>query len=239
MTQRYFEVDPPITKIIASGKRIDQGVHPPARLAGNKIHLYEVLFLCLNCLMQKKISLLELFLTFVKIGLILIGGGYVILPILQSEMVEKKSWITEDELVEFYALSQSLSGFIAINISIFIGYKLRGKSGAVVSVLGLIFFAFWIIVGLASILSTLTTNTYVQGAFWGVEIAVIILILSSLREMWTKAMISKFSYIVYLFACSLMIFTKLSPALVILITVVVGLLYKILNRKKEEVTDER
>lgn len=189
--------------------------------------------------MQKKISLLELFLTFVKIGLILIGGGYVILPILQSEMVEKKSWITEDELVEFYALSQSLSGFIAINISIFIGYKLRGKSGAVVSVLGLIFFAFWIIVGLASILSTLTTNTYVQGAFWGVEIAVIILILSSLREMWTKAMISKFSYIVYLFACSLMIFTKLSPALVILITVVVGLLYKILNRKKEVVTDER
>lgn len=188
--------------------------------------------------MQKKISLLELFITFVRIGIILIGGGYVILPLLQSEMVQKKDWITDDELLNFFALSQSLPGFIAINVSIFIGYKLRGKLGAIASVLGLVFFAFWIIVGLASILTKLVTNSYVQGAFWGVEIAVIILIISSLKDMWSKAMVSKFSYFVYLFALALMLFTSLSPVKVIIITVLVGLLYKSLNKKDEEAFDE-
>lgn len=184
--------------------------------------------------MQKKITLIELFLTCAKIGLILLGGGYVILPILQSELTEKRNWITEDELLEYYALSQSLPGIIAINVSIFIGYKLRGKLGALTAIIGLVFSAFWIIVGLASILTKLTENTYIQGVLWGVKIAVIVLIIASIKELWDKAISSKFSYLVYLFALTLMLFTNLSPALVITITVITGLIYKKFFNKRGE-----
>ena len=182
--------------------------------------------------MDKKVSLWQLFCACVKIGLILLGGGYVILPVMQSELVEKRGWITDEELVEFYALSQSLPGIIAINTSIFVGYKIRGKWGALTAIVGLVFTAFWMIVALASVLAKLTTNSYVQGLLWGVEVAVIVLIVMSIREMWGKAMVSKFSYLIYLFALSLMLFTKLSPALTIITTVAVGILYKTLTTKR-------
>lgn len=184
--------------------------------------------------MNKKISLWQLFCACVKIGLILLGGGYVILPVMQSELVEKRGWITEDELVEFYALSQSLPGIIAINTSIFVGYKIRGKWGALTAIVGLVFSAFWMIVALASVLAKLITNSYVQGLLWGVEVAVIVLIIMSVREMWGKSMSSKFSYFVYLFAFVLMLFAKLSPAVTIITTVVVGLLYKTFIDKRGE-----
>lgn len=184
--------------------------------------------------MDKKVSLWQLFCACVKIGLILLGGGYVILPVMQSELVEKRGWITEEELIEFYALSQSLPGIIAINTSIFVGYKIRGKWGALTAILGLVFTAFWIIVALASVLARLTTNSYVQGLFWGVEVAVIVLIIMSIREMWGKSMNSKFSYLVYLFALSLMLFTDLSPAVTIVTTVVAGLLCKTFIFKRGE-----
>ena len=87
---------------------------------------------------------------------------------------------------------------------------------------------------LASILTKLTTNSYVQGLLWGVGVAVIVLIIESVREMWGKSMTSKFSYLVYIFALILMLTLNLSPALTIIVTVVVGLIYKALEKKRGE-----
>ena len=92
-----------------------------------------------------QISLLKLFLIFVKIGAILLGGGYVILPILMREFVETRKWIEHDELIDYFALAQSLPGIIAANISMFIGYKLRGKFGAILAMFGVIFVPFFYI----------------------------------------------------------------------------------------------
>ena len=64
------------------------------------------------------------------LGVQLLGGGYVIVPLMRRNLIERKKWISENELVDFYALSQSLPGIIAINISVFTGYQLRGKRGA-------------------------------------------------------------------------------------------------------------
>ena len=99
---------------------------------------------------MQKVSLFKLFLIFVKVGAILLGGGYVILPILMNEFVEKRNLVEQDELVDFFALSQSLPGIIAANISMFVGYKLRGKLGALVAMFGVIFVPFLTIVVLAS-----------------------------------------------------------------------------------------
>ena len=75
---------------------------------------------------MKKLSLINLYFIFVRIGAILIGGGYVILPIVKNEFVDRRELIEKDDLVNFFTLSQSLPGIIAANISMFIGYKLRG-----------------------------------------------------------------------------------------------------------------
>ena len=129
-------------------------------------------------------SLFKLFLIFVKIGAILLGGGYVILPIMTNEFVEKRNLVTHDDMIDYFALSQSLPGIIAANISMFIGYKLRGKWGALAAMIGVTFVPFWCIVLLASVLGTLVNNSYVQGALWGVGVAVIALIMLTVRERW-------------------------------------------------------
>ena len=148
-------------------------------------------------------SFYNLFLIFVKIGAILLGGGYVILPILISEFVEKRNLISHEELVDYFALSQSLPGIIAANISMFIGYKLKGKLGALVAMFGIIFVPFLCIVMLATVLSSLTSNSYIQGILWGVGISVMALIMLTVREMWQKSKRDSFFYIIFFYSQSL------------------------------------
>lgn len=178
-------------------------------------------------------SMLKIFLTFLKVGTMMLGGGYVVLPILQSEIVKKRGWITSDELTDYYAISQSLPGMIAINISILTGYKLLGKRGALSAVLGITFSAFWAIVLLSSIIAQCITNKYIQGIFWGIDIAVVVLIISAIREMWSKSVTDIKTLIIYLIVLDLMIFTKISPAYIIIMSAALGILYKMYERKRE------
>ena len=143
-------------------------------------------------------SLFELFLIFTKIGAILLGGGYVILPIMTNEFVDKRKLVSHDDIVDYFALAQSLPGIIAANMSMFIGYKLRGKWGAVTAMLGVTFMPFWCIVLLASIIGSLTENSYIQGALWGVGAAVIALIVLTVREMWQKSQRGIFFYTIFM-----------------------------------------
>ena len=176
--------------------------------------------------MSKNIRLVEIFLAFLYSGLILLGGGYILLPILKTELVQKRNWISDEELMDYYAISQSLPGLIAINMSILVGYKLRGKFGSIAGVVGITFFAFWAIVCLSAIISVFTDNVYVKGAFWGIEIAVIVLIVSAVREMWEKSVTDYKTFIIFIASLFFMLFTKVSPAIVIILSAVLGILYK-------------
>ena len=171
-------------------------------------------------------SLFSLFLIFVKIGAILLGGGYVILPIMTSEFVDKRNLVSHDDIVDYFALAQSLPGIIAANMSMFIGYKLKGKCGAIAAMLGVIFVPFWSIVLLASILGSLVNNSYVQGALWGVGVAVIALIILTVREMWQKSTRDLFFFIIFAATLSTLIFLKLTPIQTILIFTAIGVLYQ-------------
>lgn len=183
--------------------------------------------------MNQKVSLLKLFLIFVKIGAILLGGGYVILPIVTSEFVDKRNLISHDDLIDYFALSQSLPGIIAANISMFIGYKLRGKTGAVIAMLGVITVPFLCIILLASILGTLTENPYVHGALWGVGISVIALIMLTVREMWQKSVRDNYFYVIFSISLLTLLIFKLSPIKTIVIFTVLGVLFKRLTFKEE------
>lgn len=178
-------------------------------------------------------SLFKLFLIFVKIGAILLGGGYVILPIMTSEFVEKRNLVTHDDMIDYFALSQSLPGIIAANISMFIGYKLKGKFGAIVAMIGVTFVPFLCIVLLASILGSLVNNSYVQGALWGVGIAVIALIMLTVREMWQKSNKNAYFYTIFALTLGTLLVFKLSPIQTILIFTVLGVVYKRLSGVRE------
>ncbi|MCM1002929.1 MAG: chromate transporter [Candidatus Gastranaerophilales bacterium] len=171
-------------------------------------------------------SLFKLFLIFVKIGAILLGGGYVILPIMTSEFVEKRNLVSHDDMIDYFALSQSLPGLIAANISMFIGYKLKGKFGAIAAMAGITFVPFSCIVLLASVLNTLVNNSYVQGALWGVGVAVIALIMLTVREMWQKSNKNWYFYIVFVLTLGTLIVFKLSPIQTILLFTILGVGYK-------------
>ena len=177
-------------------------------------------------------SLIKLFFIFVKIGAILLGGGYVILPIMTNEFVEKRNLLSQEELMNFFALSQSLPGIIATNISMFVGYKLKGKIGAIVAMFGVIFVPFICIVLLASVLEVIASNEYVKGAFWGVGIAVIALITLTVREMWQKTNKDWFFYILFVSALCALLFTNLSPVYTILVFSIIGVSIKRIMRAR-------
>ena len=180
-----------------------------------------------------KISLAKLFLIFVKIGTILLGGGYVILPILRAEFVEKYKLITEEELVEYFAISQSLPGIIAANISIFVGYKLHRTLGAIIACLGINFSPFLCIVLLATVISAFVNEPAMQGLFWGIGIGVLVLLISAIKEMWTKSITDWFSFLIFTIALITLLKTSISPAIIIIISAIAGIVYKTITRKGE------
>ena len=182
---------------------------------------------------KEDMSLFELFLIFTKIGAILLGGGYVILPIMTNEFVDKRKLVSHDDIVDYFALAQSLPGIIAANMSMFIGYKLRGKWGAVTAMLGVTFMPFWCIVLLASIIGSLTENSYIQGALWGVGAAVIALIVLTVREMWQKSQRGIFFYTIFILTLLALLIFKLSPIQTILLFSLIGVGYKRIAEAKK------
>lgn len=167
-----------------------------------------------------------IFKTFFKVGTLLLGGGYVILPLLTSELVEKKNWITSDELCEFYAIGASLPGIIAANTAIFTGRKLLGTKGAVAATVGMVLPAFLAIVLLATILSEIINLPTTQHIFWGVGIGVIVLLFLAVKEMWKKSVNDKFSLTVYI-VCTILALTRKVPlALIIIGALVCGITWQ-------------
>ena len=177
-------------------------------------------------------SFWSIFKTFFKVGTLLLGGGYVILPLLTSELVEKKHWITSDELCEFYALGASLPGIIAANTAIFTGRKLLGRKGAIAATIGIVLPSFLAIVLLASILSEIVDKPSVQHIFWGVGIGVITLLFLAVKEMWTKCVVDKFSICVYCI-CLVLAFTRVIPlSLIVILALVSGIIFQRIEDKK-------
>lgn len=176
-------------------------------------------------------SFYTIFKTFFKVGMLLLGGGYVILPLLQNELVEKKGWISSDELCEFYALSTGLPGIIAANTAIFTGRKLMGTKGAIAAILGVTLPAFVAIILIASIVKEIVGFKFVSNIFWGVTIGVITLLFLAVKEMWSKCIIDKFSLFVYLTCLILALWGKLSPIYIVVLALIIGIMKQKLKGK--------
>lgn len=165
----------------------------------------------------------QIFKTFFKIGTLLLGGGYVILPLLQAEIVDKKGWISDNDLCEYYALGQSIPGIIAANISIFVGYRLKGIKGALAAISGIILPAFVTIIVLARIMAEIINMKFAQNIFWGVGVGVLVLILLAIKEIWKKSVIDKFSCGIFFLIFLLSACFNVSPAILVLLAIFIGI----------------
>ena len=111
----------------------------------------------------------NLFITFAKVGVMTFGGGYAMLPILRRTCVQKYNWVTEQEVMDFYAVSQGLPGIITINVSVFIGYHVKRLWGGIAAALGSVSPCILIITLIAALFSNLQDNPYVRHAMAGVS----------------------------------------------------------------------
>ena len=167
-------------------------------------------------------SFYNIFKAFFKVGTILLGGGYVILPLLSSELVDKKHWITTEELSEYYAISSSLPGIIAANTAIFTGRKLAGSKGAIAAIVGVTLPAFIAIILLASVLSEIAHFKSVEYIFWGIGIGVITLLALAVKEMWSTCITNRYSAILFGICLLIALLTNVSPALIITGVILIG-----------------
>ena len=181
---------------------------------------------------------LDLFLTFAKVGVMTFGGGYAMLPILQREVVEKKHWATDEELMDYYAIGQCTPGVIAVNTSTFIGKKYKGNLGGVIATLGVVFPSILIILAIASLISNFSHLAWVQNAFAGIRVSVCILIVNAVISLWKKALVDIWTVLIFaaIFACS--VFLNLSPVIYVVVSGILGIVLQMKKiravSKKEE-----
>lgn len=127
--------------------------------------------------MQKFKTLISLFLTYLKIGLFTFGGGYAMIALIEENVVNKKQWITKDELADIVTIAESTPGPIAINCATYIGYKIGGVLGSVIATLGVVLPSFAIIYAISLVFDLFMSLTYVQYAFNGIKCAVGLIII--------------------------------------------------------------
>ncbi|MGM9970622.1 MAG: chromate transporter [Anaeroplasma sp.] len=170
-------------------------------------------------------KILELYFIFFKLGLVNFGGGYAMLPLLERELVEKRGWTTEEDLADYYAIGQCTPGAIAINVSTFIGYKIKGVLGGIAATFGFISPAFFIILIIATILNKFAEYEVVQHAFAGIRVAVFVLVLSAILKLAKKSIIDIITFIIAISVALLSIFTDIPLFVYVILSGLIGIFF--------------
>lgn len=171
-----------------------------------------------------------LFLTFVKIGTFTIGGGYAMLPLIQREVVDHK-WMSKEDFIDIFSIAQSLPGIFAVNIAVFVGYRLKKILGSVVCALGCILPSFLIILSIALFFTHIKDNEWVIKAFKGLRPAVVALIAVPCLTTARSIHLSSRQLIIPVVVAILIWLVGVSPVWIILAAIAGGLYYGLRNKK--------
>ena len=174
-------------------------------------------------------ELFELFYTFAIIGVTTFGGGAAMLPILQREIVDKRSWATQEELTDYYAIGQCTPGIIAVNTATFIGHRRKGIPGAIFATLGMVFPSLVIIIAIAAFISGFADLEFVKDAFAGIRACVCVLILNAVIKLWKSAVTDLTGIIIFVLAFLISAFTSLPVAFIVLAAGIAGFVIRKLN----------
>ena len=183
--------------------------------------------------MKEKIKqLFGLFGAFAVVGVTTFGGGYAMLPALQREVVEKRRWATEEEVMDWYAIGQCTPGVIAVNTATFVGQKQAGIWGGIFATLGVVFPSLVIIMIIAAFIQNFAHLPAVQNAFAGIRVCVCVLILNAVVKLWKKSVVDWKTLIIFIavFACS--VFFSVSPVIYVIAAALAGIIVKELGARK-------
>ena len=176
-------------------------------------------------------EMLELFLTFAKMGVMTFGGGMAMLPILQREVVDNKHWVTEEELVDYYAIGQCTPGIIAVNTATFIGQKKGGVIGGILATLGVVFPSLIISSLLAGLITNFPHPAWVKNAFAGIQVCVCVLIFNAVVKLLKKSVVDKPTAAIFVLVLAGGVFLNVSPVWFVILAALVGIVLKNLEVK--------
>lgn len=175
-------------------------------------------------------ELLRIYFVFFRMGCVAFGGGYTLLPILRREVVRKQGWVSEEQVMDFFAVSQGLPGIVAINVSVFIGHGRRGWRGAVSAALGMVTPSLIIITLIAAFLSNYENNPVVRNAFTAISLCVCALIIDAVVGLWKKGVKDVLGIFISAAAFILAAFTGVSPVILVVAAAFLGVF---VNKAKE------
>ena len=182
---------------------------------------------------EQREKLPVIFRTFLKFGCFTFGGGWSIVAQIQKEFVEKRKWITDEELLDFTSVARSVPGLMIGNASVLFGYQEAGAIGALVALLGIVIPPVLIMIGVVFVYNLLQNNPYMARAMMGVRAAVVPIILSTLIKLFKAGMKDVFCYLIALGALALCLFTGISNVLIVVLGAAVGLLYREVKSRRD------
>lgn len=183
-------------------------------------------------------EILTLFWTFLKIGLFTFGGGYAMIPMIEKELVEKKGWITSDEISDMVAIAEATPGPIAVNTATFVGYKKGGFWGSFFSTLGLVIPSFVVIIVISVFLSYVSGNVWVESAFKGIRAGVVALVINAGIKMTKQVEKAVATVILTVAAFALATFTGVDVVWIIIAGGLFGVIYQSVAARKSKKAKE-
>ncbi|MBW9148836.1 chromate transporter [Clostridium sp. CM028] len=166
-----------------------------------------------------------MFWTFFKIGAFTFGGGYAMIPLIETEVVSKKQWLSKEDFMDIIVVSQTFPGALAVNSSIFIGYRINGLLGAIIGLLGVILPSFFIIICIAVFFMQFRDYYYVDLVFKGISAAVPVLILIAVVSLSKSLKKSYVNLIIILISMVSILFFNVHPVIVILLSGLYGIIF--------------
>lgn len=180
----------------------------------------------------------DLYFTFFRIGILTFGGGLTMLPLLKYELVETKKWITEEKLLDCYAIGQCTPGIIAVNTSTYVGYLRKGNFGGIIATLGMVSPSVIIITIVAMFLRAYMQAPVIQHALVGIRGAVCALMLNTVISLAKKSLISYANVVICAVALVLALFTEIPTILIIVMAGISGIIIDKLNLNKKFIKEK-
>lgn len=168
-------------------------------------------------------KLLSLFLTFAKIGSITFGGGLTMLPLLTKEIVEKKKWASEEQLLDYYAVGQCTPGIIAVNTATFIGYSQAGIAGGIFATVGMVTPSVLIIIAVAAALQQFMEYPVVASALMGIRAVVCALLSHTVITLAKKSLVDIVTAMIFIIGFVLCFIFDVTPILVVIVGAIIGI----------------
>ena len=175
---------------------------------------------------------LELFKSFLKIGAFTFGGGYAMIPLLEQEIVEKHKWIKEEDIVDIVAISESTPGVIAINFATYVGYKVGGFFGSLISTIGVALPSFVFILLISLFLNAFQSNQLIQNFLFGIKVGVVVLLFKAVIKLSKACNKNVFSFIIIGCSFLISILFDLPVIIMLLCGALIGIIYGFITTKK-------